>query len=206
MANTRADLRTKVYERLGLPTTDGLITTTVVNSAINAALENYSSNGVWPWLVSEVAINTVAGTATYALPTNHVRTLYLLDTSAFRELNYRPRRMLASYGTLTGKPLYYCYVGMNLRLAPTPDGVYALTHGIRIPDPELTADGSIPLIPTQYSDYIVTIAARLLAVRLKDTELLNILRGEERAWEQRLERVQIQTSAYGRPNTALRGI
>lgn len=202
---TLTELRAAVYDKLGLPTTDGLLTTASVDRAINWALQTYSADGVWPWMISEATINTVSGTATYALPVGYTRTEYLIDTVGRFELHHRPARQLYGYEGLTGRPSFYGFVSGGIKLYPTPDGAFSLTHGMRLAEQALSSAGDVPLIPAHFTDYIVTISARLLAIRIKDQELRAMLDTDLVLWRKRMQKAQIQSSAYGRPQTFPRG-
>lgn len=203
---TRLQLQERVYSRLGLPTDDGHVTATAVQEALRAALQEYATEADWPWLLSEETITTVSGTRTYALPTGYVRTVYLIDASGTAELEYRPRRQLSSYEEDQDRPRFYTGLVGTIALYPKPNGVYTLTHGFVRSEPELTTDGSTPLIPDAFSDFIVVLAARKIAVRRKDAEHKQLLDVEYAQWLQRLLNEQRRTAFLGGVKAVFRGV
>lgn len=84
-------------------------------------------------MISTTTVNTVAGADTVALPdaVTEVRNV-VVQTSTPVVLESVPSQVIDQrYGVaVSGVPLAYSVVGSNLRLGPTPDGVYALevTH------------------------------------------------------------------------------
>lgn len=205
-ALTLADYRARVYDKLGLPTTDGHVTTAQVNAALNAALQEYATEYDWPWLQSEATITTVAGTQTYALPARYTRTLYLIDGDGQGELEYRPRRQLAAYEGETGRARFYSGLVGTVALYPEPNDAVTLTHGYVISEAEMDDDADTILLPDAYADFLVTIAARKIALRRKDTELKRLLDEEHTQWLGRIRNEQRRTMFLGGVKAIDRGV
>lgn len=205
MAITLAQYRTRVYDRLGLPTTDAHVPAAQVTSALNAALGEYATEYDWPWLYAEATINAVVNTQGYALPTGYTRTLYVVDPTNNADLEYRPRRALTPYDGETGRPRFYSGLVGTLTLWPTPDGTYTLTHGYVKAETEMVADGDTILLPDQFAGFLVNIAARKIALRRKDTELHRLLSEEHTAWLARLRNEVRRTAFLGRVRAFDRG-
>lgn len=205
-AITHAQYRARVYDKLGLPTSDGHVTTAAVTQALNAALQEYATEADWPWLQSEVTVTSASGTATYALPTRYARTLYVIDSSGQYELEYRPPRPLATYEGETDRPRFYSGLVGTLKLVPTPNGVYSYRHGYVVSEAEFSADGDVALLPDAYADWLVTIAARKVAVRRKDPELKSMLDAESGQWLQRMRNEVRRTAFLGGVVAVDRGV
>ena len=183
-------LKANVLDRVGLPSTDGLAADASLGKAVNAAVQRYSTRRAWPWLYSEPAtVPTVAGTATVATPTCQ-RILWVGINGD--ELERRQRPDLLRYGTLTtaftGRPYVWAPGNSLVHFAPTPDAVYAVQFGVTLVEPALSSGTDVPLLPVQFHDYLVVMASRYIAVRRKDSELLAVLKDEEREWEAALDR------------------
>lgn len=202
---THAQYRTRVYDRLGLPTTDGHVTSAQVTSALNAALQEYATEYDWPWLQAEETVTTAADDEGYALPTRYARTLYVLNDADNENLEYRPAQALVQYAGRTDRPLYYSGLWGELVLSPTPDAVYTLRHGYVRAEAEFSADGDTALLPDAFAEFLVTIAARKIAVRRKDTELHRLLSDEYQAWVTRLRNEVRRTAFLGRVRAFDRG-
>lgn len=204
-AITHTQFRTRVYDRLGLPTDDGHVTTAQVTSALNAALQEYATEYDWPWLQAEETITTVADDGGYALPTRYGRTLYVTNKATQADLEYRPQRALTAYWGETGEPRFYSGLWGELTLHPTPDAVYTLTHGYVRSEAEFSADGDTALLPDAFADFLVLIAARKIALRRKDVEMHRLLSDEHAAWLSRLRNEVRRTAFLGRVKAFDRG-
>lgn len=97
---------------------------------------------------------TVAGTDTYALPTDWLEFRNLkLNTSPPRLLEYRnpAESEFATWSDQTGEPRYFYVVGSNYRLIPTPDSVYTVARLYYTKIPGLQANSTNWLM-TAYPD------------------------------------------------------
>ncbi len=85
----------------------------------------------WPERFQTTAtITTVAGTSTYALPTDWFGTIAVdvltgTQYSALRHLQEEERN---DFQTSTGAPVGFRVIGSNVQLFPTPGAVYSLRH------------------------------------------------------------------------------
>ena len=87
---------------------------------------------------NKVALSTVAGTKTVALPTDMLEMRRLQVVGTYNQpLSYRsPDELSIDYAANgSGQPVVFTVVGGNLELAPIPDAVYSLelTYQQRIP-------------------------------------------------------------------------
>ena len=105
---------------------------------------------------------TVSGTAVVdSLPSafQRVRTLTIGETDGSRTpLTQINRSELEVKPVSSGKPEFYCFVGSNLQVWPTPDAAYTL-YMTYYRDPSLlTATSDVPEIPAKYHHILVTYA------------------------------------------------
>src|SRR5581483_8231791 len=61
-------MRTAVRTRLGVSPTDSFFPDPQLPDLINEALQATNNEDFWPWVQGTATINTVAGTAAYAVP------------------------------------------------------------------------------------------------------------------------------------------
>lgn len=124
---------------------------------------------------TQSSVNTVAGTATVALPTGYqgARWLYVA-TDPKRKLEYASGEQLyQTYsGSTNGIPRVYTVSGSNWLFGPTPDGVYVIDYLIYVAPTVLSGSTATnTLFPTY--NYLYLYAALVeAAVYLDDTESL----------------------------------
>lgn len=199
-----AGFRDEVLSRIGLPDDDGMAQPADLNRAINAALAEYAIEGDWPWLQAETTITTVAGTATAALPTDFVRAVSARIGD--EEVAYRAPGQVIYLANDRDQPRYYTGGIGVIQWVPTPDSTYDIVLRYVQAEPVLVADGDEPLLPANYHDYITVKAARKMAERLKDPQLLGILRASEQEWYMKLKGDQRRTTSLGRIRSFFRGV
>ncbi len=158
-----------VYNRAGVATTDGLITSAVVLDAINEALHALEMDGDWPWLQKNQLFATVAGTGTYSMPADWMRTLDVrFDTTDGVEpdstiLSQEPFELLERWAMVAnGSPSEWSVLDDQLVLRPIPDAVYQIRHTYLRPEIDLASGSDTPIMPAnehmglvQYATYIV---------------------------------------------------
>lgn len=173
MALRLDDLRDAVVDQLGLLELDHMLTTDTLNRSINTGLRRMTREMDWPWLQVYSTIPLVAGTDTYALPTNVVRIVRAsLDGDAIT--SSEPVDML-NYFDISATPERFVVEGGNIRIGPKPVIAGTLKYVYIRPEPKLVNDADVVLAPDQYEDVIVTYAAIHQATRLKDLQLVNAL-------------------------------
>lgn len=152
-------MRTQLRQRMGLPTSDGYFTDTVLNGYINEALAAVSQENRWPWLRATTTFNTVAGTANYSPPTDwtYVDGIGFLGEYGLSYLHQEDIDRHVSDGI----PTAWTMDGDIISLRPTPNSVGALTIHYYKMEPELTADGNTPLLPRAFHYAVIAYAAYL---------------------------------------------
>lgn len=188
MAKTLADLRARVLVKVGLPSDDAMVPASTLDICINNGMNKMAADYDWPWLMTSETITTAVGTAAYALPAGHVRTLYVQDTTRGLNFEGRQRQDLIQYSVTgrTGMSRYYSVFGASVRIAPDPDTVWSLNHVYIRAEPALTGGTDTPLCPEHYSDVIVCYASSEVCILTKDATLKGEIDQEIGAWKQRM--------------------
>lgn len=175
-----ATLKTDTLDRAGLPSTDGMAQDSTLGKAVNYAVRKIGKRRSWPWLYDEQTANTVAGTAAVAFPAACSR-LHFVGLAAENDVLDRKQRsdLFRFDEDDEGTPRVFAIDGtVGIILAPVPDDVYELTFGLTLIEPLLSAGGSTPLLPEQHHGLIVIEAAKYLATRIGNLQLVKLL-GEE---------------------------
>jgi hypothetical protein len=135
---------------------------TSVKRWLNEALWKFGRRVRVPQLHTTTTINTVAATATYALPTDLGRVLSLRNTADRDPLTEVSIDDLDDLPAASGKPVRFAIYANQIILHPTPDRVYPLELRDQRDGTELAADGDAPQLPDVYADALVSYArARL---------------------------------------------
>lgn len=128
-------------------------------SRINAYINNGYLNTVRrvQYYVDEAIFdfNTVAGTASFALPADFAKIRSLRRTDLGRELEAVGLRDIDRSVITQGTPYAYAQDGANLHLYPTPDQVYPLELRYWNIPAALAADSDVPKIPADYHNMLV---------------------------------------------------
>ena len=143
---------------------------TYCDEAINEAQADLAQEIEFRALFDVETVTTVAGTITYTLPTDYMRSYSLEDTEENQELVFYP---VGDYDLLdqdfsSGRPSVYTIDRGNIRLYPTPDAVYSLDFRHYRSPATLAADADIPEIPTRYHKLLRMYALARLFEREND--------------------------------------
>lgn len=167
----RAGLRQAVYDRVGVDTTDQLVTANVVNRFVNAALHLISAEHDWPWLKATDTVTTVDGTGEYDMPADFLRGRQVRidgeDPMGRYDKSDLDQRWPSSESR--GKPYDWTIEG-QLILRPIPDNVYTVVVDYIREEPELLNDSDEPLMPATFHDAIVERATVLTFRRTGNLE------------------------------------
>lgn len=185
-------LKANTLDRVGLPSSDGLAQDSTLGLAVNHAVQRVAGMRLWPWLYSEATASTVAGTPTLALPAPAYRVHWLAIEQDVLDRRQRADLVRHSDTIDNGQPNRWAPKGAGqVVLSPTPDAIYVVTFALTIAEPALSTGSATPLLPVQFHDLIVVLAARYLAVRRKDADMVGILDGEIREWRESMNRAAI---------------
>lgn len=176
MSVTRLQLRDRVYSRLALTEDDGLLSPDDVNQAINDGLQAMATEFSWPWLQLIATTPTIIGTNSYAMPANSTRiSTVSIDGRVLDVVQYED---YVRYFDMQGAyPNVFTTVGDSILVAPTPSSLQTMTILYVRSEPFLDDDADTALVPDQYADVAVTYACISAAIRLQDTNRINVLMG-----------------------------
>jgi len=161
--------RTQVLARMGLPSTDGLIDSTALNTAINDALDDISRRYAWPWLEAEETIAMVDGTDSYTPAADWTQTVSCRVTSV--DTQWLPMQRLRDLGMVDalqqgagveGTPVFFAVWSGKLYFVPTPSATMNVLHRYRAAETALSADGDTPLLPSYHDNLVTEYAAAVL--------------------------------------------
>lgn len=160
---TLDQLETRVRDRMAAHLSDTFLTDARVDAQINVALQQICSEHDWPWLQAEppATITTVAGTASYAVPADYLRTVALTSATTGETLSRRPLREIRR--TINqGTPSVFTIYGNKVHLRAIPSGVFTITHDYIKIEPALANGSDVALIPDLYNEGVVEFSAYLL--------------------------------------------
>ena len=186
MTITAADLYANARSRIGLNFTDGRLDDNNVvgfNAWINAGLQELASAMDWEWLYTEGTITVVAGTESYATPTDYNRTLWISDGDV-QELSLRSRRNHIKYSGQSGYPRFYWVSNDLIYLSPVPSQAGTYKHGYyktfaEVDESSISNLGNVDLdIPVQFRPLAAMFIAKHIAVGLKDYDAYRLLTEE----------------------------
>jgi hypothetical protein len=171
---TLTDLQTMVYNRLGVPTTDGVFTSAVVTGFINDALAEIATEHDWPWLADSEQLSTGAGIDTVTPGTS---VIYAGTTNVFITvagetwplLRRTYDELVEGYSfTQQGVPEVWAAHRERLFLRPVPDNVYTITHELIKGEDVLSSGADEPFMPDNYSPAIANLAVAIALGRSKE--------------------------------------
>ena len=168
MTVTLAGYRTRVMNRLGVPTGDSFFPPHVLTDAINQALATIEEESYWPW--SEVVVNTSisAGSATLVLPDDcrAVKSLYVGGHELAQVSLTDALRWPAS---TTGLPGVWAPSGNTMvALRPIASGDTDITVVYYRQQDQLVQDTDVAMLPDRFAPAVVSKAAELCARREDD--------------------------------------
>lgn len=137
---------------------DGNIYRPRVQSWINEALHRVARKVRLAGHETSFAVNTINGTASYALPTDFVRLLTLRNTTDHQDLDWVSIDELDNSRAAVAKPTQFALYGNSLQVYPTPNGVYALSMRYLADTINLVADADVPAMPDDWVDVLVSYA------------------------------------------------
>lgn len=165
---TLATLRSRVRERADLVNSNFVTdTSTSLDAFINASLDELydvlATKFSNPYFVASTALTTVAGTSSYALPSDFYKLLgvdlpFNGTSTPLKEFNFADRgryQLASSVGQLPS----YRLEGSNLRLYPVPASVLAGTLWYVPTRPQLSLSTDSVAYPNGWEEYAVIDAA-----------------------------------------------
>jgi hypothetical protein len=164
------EIRTEVLDIVATTSDDKLLTTAVVNRFINRALQAIAAHREWSWLNAETSFATVASTATYALPSDHMRTLSVTNADNVALLYLESGQIDQADEIESDEPVYFTVINGLIELSPTPGAAYTLRHRYLRREPSLINETDTPLLPVHYHSAITEYAAALCFRRQRNEQ------------------------------------
>lgn len=165
--------------------------------AMNDAYYDVCSRERWPFLESEADVAVSAGSVNVTEPTDMSKVVNIRVESLARKLE--PERLENIYAAdpalvETGPPIFYYFVGDQLRIWPKPDAAYTLKVTYeRWPTELTTGSGEAAiLLPVRHHRVLVTGTLFKLYLMEDDSELSEQF---ERHFETRIERMRADLHA-----------
>lgn len=195
---TLALLRTAVLRNLGALSTDGdtlNLEPSFITDILNECNHAIETERNWAWLNATETITTVSGTRLYTPAAGWLRTKSL-TAADWGPLKVQSPDELAEWwptSTDTGTPVFYAEIAGQLALAPTPGGVYTLTHNYFKTEPELSLDADVPLLPNQFRGRLVDMATAEAASRLRVWALQQRFESKDAKWQRRMADDAVRT-------------
>lgn len=182
-------LRSRVRNRTGTQDDDPSLPSNLVLDFLNEANQQIAAEHDWPWRQTSTTFPTVAGTASYAVPADYLRTR-TLRVNANLPLSQRTMADLEQVyidDNTRGMPRDYAIEGGFVNLRPFPDGIYTVAHRYLKLEPILTGDSSVPLMPEQFQTSIVEYATYLAFRRLGNSEQAAVAKTAFDTWLQQMQ-------------------
>ena len=157
--------RTAIDRRTGVATD-----TSAQTEWINFVLNELALEERWPWLEKTTTVSLVAGTKSYALPTD-VRTVVSVHDDQEHDYDTGSIRDLALFNRSDDVPsqfgfgYFYATDGLNIFVAPAPSASGTLTVRYIANETALSGDSDSPLLPSSYHQAVVELAAFLVQNR-----------------------------------------
>lgn len=163
MALTLTTLRARALDRVATHAGDTYYTTTRLDLAINAALQQITSEFDWPWLQTSLSFPLVNGVSSYALGATFLRLKSVTLSDIGQPLQQRSISEIDQIiASVTGVPNVYAIFSGNLEVRPTPSAANTLLIRFYQVEPILVNPSDTALIPENYSDGVLDYVAYLL--------------------------------------------
>lgn len=190
MSITAGQLYAGARSRIGLNFEDGRLddpNITGADSAIIMGLTDLCAAHDWDWLYTEGTISVIAGTESYALPENHMRTLWVSNSND-QEIFFKQRRDAIKYHNLAGSyPRFYSILNDKLYLSPLPSQNETFRHGYYKYLPLVQASTIAELndvdleIPDLYINLATLYVAKNITMMFKDYDAYRLVTSEIKA-------------------------
>ena len=155
-----------VRRRTGLSSTDAFAADADITEILNEVNAALATEHDWPWLETSTTLTTANGTAAYSPPADWMRTRTLQIAGSEPMDGSRSRQQLDTYfpdsSSGGGQPQFFVVSGDSIRLYPTPDGVYSVTHVYYRTETTLDDGADLPLMPTWAQGALMWGAAAIL--------------------------------------------
>ena len=180
-------IRDEVRNRAGMDSADAMLSDTVLNDFINAALREVNNMRDWDWSVINFDITTIVGTAAYARPVAARNTIRIVDEDEGYLLMPITADAATRYAGVTGRPRFYYVEAGAIYFVPTPNSVRTYNHYYYNSETTLSNDTDEPTIPDYAIDLVVIKAALMATARMDNTSQHMLLRQAEKNLSESLQ-------------------
>ena len=170
-----SEIQSDIRIRLGLSDSDAKATDAIVNTYINAAIDQLNNMRAWWWNEASRTFSTVVDQASYAFAADFAKTVVMAYGD--QVIPFRTKGDLIKYEDYEGEPRFYTIEAGQYVIYPTPDAVYELKEVYQAVEPDLTTDTDTTAWPDDKIDLVTVKAAMLLAAKVKP-EMIQVLSPE----------------------------
>ena len=167
---TLTTLQTAVYTKMGIPSSDSLITSTKLTAFINEALNQMESEGVWQWQEGTETLNATVGNATLTPSSTNFGRTVALTIPGGDPLELKPIAFLDKLVNASGPPIFYGFWAGQLIIRPKADASYSFTHRYMKREVALVSGSDTPLVPDRWIPAVVEYAASLAYRSINDAD------------------------------------
>lgn len=208
------EIQTRVLRRLAATSDDPIADD--VDDYVNEALhylETMAPDG-WPWMRQTITITTtvapytftqLASFTTASASVAKVLSIRQLNDTYWQQLDYRTvdeAQQLYPNRDRTGPSETYSVDGNTVTLYPTPDSGRATEFRVVTVEPDLSATGSSPVLPSVFHGAIVDAACLVAYQVLQDDKRMELYEQKVNRWVDRFRRYGNQ--AEGSPRIKVR--
>lgn len=163
-------MTTAVYTKMGVPTSDSLITSAKITAFLNEALNQLETEGIWQWQEGTETLNAVVTNATLTpSSTNYARTVSLTIPGG-DPLELKPIGFLDKLASASGPPVFYGFWAGQILIRPVANASYSFTHRYLKREVALASGSDTPLVPDRWIPIVIEYACCLAYRSINDAE------------------------------------
>jgi hypothetical protein len=204
------ELQTRVLRRLAADSNDPIADDVdeYVNEGIHY-LETMAPDG-WPWMRATVTMTTTVDAYTFTqlatLTTGSVSVAKILsarvlNSTYWQQLDFRTvdeAQQLYPNDTQTGPPEAFSVDGSTVTFYPAPNTSYTTELRVVTVEPDLSASGSSPTLPSVFHAAVVDAACLVAYQSLQDDKRMELYEQKVNRWVDRFRRYGNQSEASPR--------
>jgi len=159
-----------VRDRMGVASTDGVLTSAVLIRLINRALARFSAEADWPWLETKVQyVITSTGKVTFAADTIRIMAAKVDSVShTMDEISLEMANKLDVATVATDKLMFYTITGSEILFRPAPVGSTDVDVWYLRSEAALVNATDEPYVPDNQIEPVIEYAASLGFRQVRD--------------------------------------
>jgi hypothetical protein len=183
-----SDLRTAVYNLMGVPAADALLPAAKLTEWINQSLQEISAERDWPWLDATDPTTALVAATNPKLPCGwrDTRTITINGSKA------RLVTISTSDDWLNdddrSRTHEYAIEGGDIVITPAPSGGETFVHRYVMDEPVLEDDLDEPLMPARWHYAIINKACKYAAVSTNDVAGSKVFEEDYQGWLAKMNR------------------